>query len=177
MPSGPWPSALFPSQEPCLRFYKTGTFPLLPSLPSLNLPGFAPPVSFPPERAEDSFLISKPHPAWRPSTEGCLSSLSHSCVCSPLPPPSCPCFPATWPSLHCQHHSGKTSLHVFPLHSPLYDWPPAPTTFLDALAKVTSSALVATSKRTLQPISCLACQSLTLLAKPSFVERFPFSNS
>lgn len=93
MPSGPWPSALFPSKELCLGFYKTGTFPLFPSLPSLDLPGFAPPVCFPPERAEDSFLISKPHPAWRPSTRGCLSSLSHSCVCSPLPPPSRPASP------------------------------------------------------------------------------------
>lgn len=188
MPSGPWPSALFPSKELCLGFYKTGTFPLFPSLPSLDLPGFAPPVCFPPERAEDSFLISKPHPAWRPPTRGCLLSLPLLCLL-PSSTSFSPCFSTLLPShpsvslllsppsLLCQHHSGKTSLHVFPLHHPLYNWPPAPTTFLDALAKVTSSALVATSKWTLQPISCLACQSLTLLAKPCFVERFPFSNS
>lgn len=178
MPSGPWPSALFPSQEPCLRFYKTGTFPLLPSLPSLDLPSFAPPVSFAPERAEDSFLISKPHPAWRPSTEGCLSSLSHSCICSPLPPPSCLCFPATWPALpslptpfrkdqstHIPSASLPLRLASSPYHlsrCPCQGYQQCPCCHIQA----DTSA-----------VSCLACQSLTLLAKPSFVARFPFSNS
>ena len=105
MSPGPWPCALFPSQELCLGFYKTGTFPLLPSL---ELPGFAPPVSFPPERAEDSFLISKPHPAWRPPTRGCLSSptpafapLFHLLLALLLYPATFSpfCFPATRPAV------------------------------------------------------------------------------
>lgn len=168
----PPPLALLPS-SPAKNHPSDFTgqaLPLLPSLPSPDLPACAPPAPFPPEGAEkDSSFVSNPPPSWGTSQQRLplLCLLLAQVPCSS----ACPPFTATIPER--------------PVHTS-FCIPPSAVGFSPLLPPPTSLAHSCQGYRqcpccqfeaTLQPVSWLACQPLTLWTKPSFVDRFPSSSS